>query len=41
MIWGVEEKSEIVTVSNRYKNTLHDFIDSSDTESLDWPDSPD
>ena len=39
----MEEESEIATISNKYKNTLNEFIDSSDTkspyqpESLDWP----
>ncbi len=37
----MEEKSEIVTIPNKYKNTLDDFIDSSNKESLNWPDCPD
>ena len=28
--------SEIVAISNRYKDTLDDLINSSDSESLDW-----
>lgn len=28
-------KSEIVAISNKYKDTLDNFIDNSDTESLD------
>ena len=34
------EKSEITAIFNKYKDTLDDLIDSSDTESLDHPDSP-
>ncbi len=30
-----------MVISNKYKDTLDDFIDSSDTKSPDWPDSPD
>ncbi len=29
-----------MAIPNKYKNTLDDLIDSSDTESLDWPNSP-
>ena len=35
-----EEKSKITATPNKYKDTLNDFIDSSDTESLDHLDSP-
>ncbi len=35
-----EGKSEIVAILNKYKDTLDDLIDSSDTESPDRPDSP-
>ena len=38
---GVEGKSVIVTIPNNNKNTLGDFIDSSDTESPDQPESSD
>lgn len=34
--WGEKENSEILAISNQYKNTLDDLIDSSDSESLDW-----
>ena len=40
---GVERKSEIMAISNKYNNTLDNLIDSSDTEfpdqleSLNWP----
>ncbi len=30
-----------MAIPNKYKDTLNDLIDSSDTESQDWPDSPD
>ncbi len=33
----VEEKSEIVAISNKYKDTLDDLMDSSDAESLEAP----
>ncbi len=39
MVGGVEGKSEIAAIPNKYKDTLDDFIDSSDTESPDRPDS--
>lgn len=29
--------SEIVTISNRYKNSLYNLIDSSGANNLDWP----
>ena len=35
----MEEKSEIVAISNKYKNTFDDLIDSSDIASPDHPDS--
>ena len=35
-----EGKSEIVAIPNKYKDTLDDLIDSSDTESPDQPESP-
>ena len=37
---GVDGKSEIAAIPNKYKNTLDNLIDSSDAESLDYPDSP-
>lgn len=36
MYRGAEEKSEILTIPNRYKVTLDDFIDNLDLESPDW-----
>lgn len=33
----MEEKTEILLISNRYKNTLKNFVDSLDIESLDMP----
>lgn len=30
------KNSEIVVISNQYKDTLKEFINSSDTESSDW-----
>ena len=30
-----------MAISNKYKDTLNNLIDSSDTEFPDWPDSPD
>lgn len=41
MVAEVEEKSEITTIPNRYKDTLNDLIDSSNIESSDWPNSSD
>ncbi len=41
VVGGAEEKSEIVAIPNKYKDTLNDLIDNSDTESPDRPDSPD
>lgn len=38
MIKEVEEKSEIATISKKYKDILDDFIDSSNTESPNWSD---
>ena len=37
--WGAKEKSEIVAIYNKYKNTLDDLINSSDTASLDYTNS--
>ncbi len=37
----MEEKSEVAVISNNYKDTFDDLIDSSDTKSLDRPDSLD
>ncbi len=34
---GVEGKSEIVAIPNKYQDTLDDFINSSDAESLKAP----
>ena len=39
VVGGAEGKSEIVAIPNKYKNTLDDLIDSSDTEFLDQPQS--
>ncbi len=38
---GAEEKSEIAAIPNKYKDTLDDLIDSSNTESQDRPNSSD
>ena len=35
MIRGAEEKSEIVVIPNKYKDTLNDFINSSDIKLQD------
>lgn len=35
VIGGVENKSEIITILNKYKDTLNNLSDSLDTESLD------
>ncbi len=37
----MEGKSEIAAIPIKYKDTLNDFINSSDIESPDRPDSPD
>ena len=37
--WGGGGRSEIAAILNKYKNTLDNLIDSSDTKSLDQPDS--
>ena len=37
---GREEKSEIAAIPNKYKDSLDDLIDSSDTKSLDQPEFP-
>ena len=36
----MEEKFEITAIPNKYKDTLDNLINSSDTESPDQPDSP-
>ena len=36
---GAEEKSEIAAIPNKYRDTLDDLIDSSDTELPDQPES--
>lgn len=36
MVRGEVGNSGIVAVSNQYKDTLDDLIDSSDSECLDW-----
>ena len=41
MIEGAEKKSKIAAIPNKYKNTLDDLIDSSNTESQDQSNSPD
>ena len=41
MVGGGEGKSEIAAIPNKYKDSLDDLIDSSDTESPDQPESPD
>ena len=38
-IGRTEGKYEIATISNKYKDTLDDLMDSSDTKSLDYLDS--
>ncbi len=38
---GAEGKSEIAAIFNKYKDTLDNFIDSSDIKSPNWLDSPD
>ena len=38
MVKGAKGNSEIIVISNRYKDTLDDLTDSSDAKSLDWPD---
>ncbi len=40
MVGGAEGRSEIAAIPNKYKDTLDDLIDSSDTESQDRPNSP-
>lgn len=40
MVGGVETKSEITAISNKYKDTLDDFIDSSDIKFPDRPEYP-
>lgn len=37
----VEKKSEITIIPNKYKETFDNLIQYSNTESSDWPDSPD
>ena len=39
MVRGTKKKSEIAVISNKYKDSLDDLIDSSNTKSLDYPDS--
>ena len=39
-VGGVEEKSEIAAIFNKYKDTFDDFIASSDAKSPDYPDFP-
>ncbi len=38
MVGEIVEKSEIVTIFNKNKNTLDDLIDSSDIKSLEYLD---
>lgn len=33
----VKNNFEMIVISNKYKNTLDDFINSSDIEFLNWP----
>lgn len=33
-IWGVEKKTEIMVIPNRYKDTFEDIVDSSDIKPL-------
>ncbi len=40
-VGGAERKSEITAIPNKYKDTLDELINSSDTESPDQSDSPD
>ena len=37
---GMEEKSEIIVIFNKYKDTLNNLINNSDIKSPDYPDSP-
>lgn len=37
MVGKAEENFKIMAISNRYKNTLNDFIDGSNLEPPDWP----
>ena len=39
MVGGAEEKSEIVAIPNKYKDTLDNLIDSSNTKSPNHPNS--
>ena len=39
-VGGAEGKFEIAAIFNKYKDTLDDLIDSSDTKSPDYSDSP-
>ncbi len=41
MVGGAEGKSEIAAIPKKYKDTLDDFINSSDMKFPDKPDSPD
>lgn len=36
MVKGAKKKSETVVISNKYKDTFDDFINSSDLELPDW-----
>lgn len=36
----IEEKSEIIVISNKYKDILNNLIDSSDTDFPDWLKTP-
>ena len=40
MVRGIEKKSEITAIFNKYKKTLDNLINSSDIESSNYPDSP-
>lgn len=41
VVGEMQVNSKIVAIPNRYKDNLDDLINSSDTESLDWPKSID
>lgn len=41
MVKGSKGKSEIAAIRNKYKDTLNDLINSSDTKFLDWLNSLD
>lgn len=40
MVEGIEEKSKITTIPHKYKDTLINFINSSDIDSSNWLETP-